>query len=282
MYLQHMPAYMLGDIREVPIDKLKNALYGQPEDRRGEEDLVPSDEKTADVFNPKINKKTKSDYVGPQTSQVGGIGGVAADSEDVCECGHSREEHDGAGCFADPEKCQCTKQPGMFDGEKDEISKKKPNYLFVYGTLRQGEPYYEKYLKDSKFVRNVKTQPKYHLVVTQAAGMVEGESAVEGELYEVPDEVMAEIDKYEHPYFRQEIELEDGSTAYAYFVPEEVSEVVEEAPRMHSPASDVESSVFPSDKDDENLNTDPDETFENRDIRRDPLTERSKYAGRKT
>ena len=159
---------------------------------------------------------------------------------------------------------------------------KKPNYLFVYGTLRQGEPYYEKYLSDSKFVRDVKTQPKYHLVVTQAAGMVEGESAVEGELYEVPDEVMAEIDKYEHPYFRQEIELEDGSTAYAYFVPEEVSEVVEEAPRMRSPASDVESSVFPSDKDDENLNTDVDESFENRDIRRDPLTERSKYAGRKT
>ena len=34
-------------------------------------------------FEPKIEKKTKSDYVGPQTSQVGGIGGPAAsDDED--------------------------------------------------------------------------------------------------------------------------------------------------------------------------------------------------------
>ncbi len=35
------------------------------------------------VFDPKIEKKTKSDYVGPQTSQVGGIGGpVGSDDED--------------------------------------------------------------------------------------------------------------------------------------------------------------------------------------------------------
>jgi hypothetical protein len=96
IYLAHMPAYMLGPIRAVPVDKLVNALYGGPEDRRGEEDLVPSEEKTAryiteselskykdgGVFDPKIEKKPKSDYVGPQTSQVGGIGGVGADSEE--------------------------------------------------------------------------------------------------------------------------------------------------------------------------------------------------------
>jgi hypothetical protein len=83
MYLCHMPAFMLGDIRAVPVDKLLNALYGEPEDRRGEEDLVPSEEKKEAKKKKKknIHRKTKSDYVGPQSAQVGGIGGVGADKE---------------------------------------------------------------------------------------------------------------------------------------------------------------------------------------------------------
>lgn len=46
MFLQHMPAFMLGNIREVPIDKLVDALDPKtdPEDRRDQEDLVPSEE----------------------------------------------------------------------------------------------------------------------------------------------------------------------------------------------------------------------------------------------
>jgi len=44
IYLQHMPEYMLGDIREIPVERLVNALYGEPEDRRGEEDEVPKEE----------------------------------------------------------------------------------------------------------------------------------------------------------------------------------------------------------------------------------------------
>jgi hypothetical protein len=110
--------------------------------------------------------------------------------------------------------------------------------------------------------------------------MVQGESAVEGELYEVPDHVMDEIDRYEHPYYRQEIELDDGTKANAYFVPEEVSDIVEEAPRM-SEGSDVESSVFPGAQDDENLRTDPVETDQNRDILREHDTERAKYRNAK-
>lgn len=49
VFLQHMPAYMLGDIREVPVDRLVNALYGEPEDRRGQEDVVPEEEKKAKI-----------------------------------------------------------------------------------------------------------------------------------------------------------------------------------------------------------------------------------------
>jgi len=45
VYLQHMPSYMLGDVREVSVDKLKHALYGEPEDRRGEDDAIPEEEK---------------------------------------------------------------------------------------------------------------------------------------------------------------------------------------------------------------------------------------------
>jgi hypothetical protein len=47
MFLQHMPAYMLGEIREFPVDRFVNALYGEPEDRRDQKDLVPSEEKKA-------------------------------------------------------------------------------------------------------------------------------------------------------------------------------------------------------------------------------------------
>ncbi|MGW8178018.1 MAG: hypothetical protein ACWGQW_04390, partial [bacterium] len=49
-YLKHMPSYMLGDIREVPVERLRNALYGEPEDRRGQEDQTPSEEKKAMIL----------------------------------------------------------------------------------------------------------------------------------------------------------------------------------------------------------------------------------------
>lgn len=87
MYLQHMPSYMLGEIRAVPIETLHNALYGEPEDRRGKDDLVPNEEKTAEDKAKKHKKKktvkTKSDYVGPQSSQSGGIGGVGGPAADI-------------------------------------------------------------------------------------------------------------------------------------------------------------------------------------------------------
>jgi hypothetical protein len=42
--------------------------------------------------------------------------------DDVCECGHERRLHDGAGCFADPETCECERQPGLLPGEPDQIT----------------------------------------------------------------------------------------------------------------------------------------------------------------
>jgi hypothetical protein len=92
-------------------------LYGKSEDRRGEEDLVPSEELTKEAQMHRL-----PDGSGFFTGVVG------TDKQDLCDCGHIREDHDGAGCFADPETCQCERQPGMFDGESDDITKsgKKP------------------------------------------------------------------------------------------------------------------------------------------------------------
>jgi hypothetical protein len=43
-------------------------------------------------------------------------------ASDICECGHRRDEHDGAGCAADPDERDCTRAPGTFAGEPDQIS----------------------------------------------------------------------------------------------------------------------------------------------------------------
>ena len=262
IYLQHMPGYMLGDIREVPVDKLKNALYGDPEDRRSQDDLVPSEEQDQKSSNGMtklpdgsgfftgvvgsrrlafilkiasysefalraLNSKdpvvtnllskfdraqskakicdeivrtmlTNNQFLSQLEQKLGPVeaprrpveealknkvkehpsqywgwqplGAPAAtetqpivheavriitklaahqcpecDMEmdydegrdaytcdcgyigpnspyDECTCGHKRCDHDGAGCFHDPETCTCEKQPGMFSGERDEIS----------------------------------------------------------------------------------------------------------------------------------------------------------------
>lgn len=59
MYLSHMPSYMLGDTREVSVDKLRNALYDKPEDRRGGNDLIPNEE---------LNKEAQIDYSDPASA----------------------------------------------------------------------------------------------------------------------------------------------------------------------------------------------------------------------
>ena len=363
MYLQHMPAYMLGDIREVPVDKLKSALYGEPEDRRGQDDLVPSEElkkpaddiekvalytklasyrdyaerilklldpelvselfrdrvdftkdnfgiisdmvrvmltdgrlldklkslfgpvevrrpveqiektvaprrdfgphdtrvleRQGDVFKPKVNKKTKSDYVGPSTSQVGGIGGVAAEDE--------KEK-------SDPKSHRLLTYRDLGGGGKDGEDK----IIFVYGTLREREPNYHKFMEHAKFLGKAKTEERYNLVVSDdSPGLTQGESAVEGELYLVPKQDVEKIDKYEAPYKRDFVWLDGHQLAHAYFLPEEADEIVEKAPHLESDkASGVANPDWPND---ENLDTDPTEDRESRDIPRQPNKENILY-----
>jgi 2'-5' RNA ligase len=194
--------------------------------------LVGND-KEADTFDPKINKKTKSDYVGPGTSQVGGIGGPTADAP-------------------------------------------QSNYLFVYGTLRKGEPNHH-FLENAKFLGAIKTMPKYELITAEdSPGLVEGGiNSIIGELYQVSDECLAEVDAFEQPYERILITLEDGRDACSYVFPHTKDHWVEEAPH-----SDKESDIaFPGSIDDSFMKNeiDPLETRESRDISRPADQERLKY-----
>ena len=92
--------------------------------------------------------------------------------------------------------------------------------LFVYGTLkRDGENHSR--LKDSEFMGKALTKPEYTLIFINGDSpdvKNGGNQEVMGELYLVPQYILEEIDKYESPYKRSMIHLEDGQKAFAYFL----------------------------------------------------------------
>ena len=92
--------------------------------------------------------------------------------------------------------------------------------VFVYGTLRQGEPFHH-LLEAAHFVDHAHTPPHYSLVnVGRYPGLVAGgHSCVAGELYRVDGKTTAILDDYEgHPldYLRQTITLSDDTKAETY------------------------------------------------------------------
>jgi gamma-glutamylcyclotransferase (GGCT)/AIG2-like uncharacterized protein YtfP len=94
--------------------------------------------------------------------------------------------------------------------------------LFVYGTLRQGEPRHE-LLAGAQFIGLTTTAPTFHLVdVGPYAALVRGgPTAVSGELYVADREVRRGIDiEREVPilFTRETIELSDGSQAETYLL----------------------------------------------------------------
>ena len=94
--------------------------------------------------------------------------------------------------------------------------------LFVYGTLKSGEPF--NHLLGSKPVLIIKSLPIYELIdLGDYPGLVEnGKTSIIGEVYCVSDEIVRVLDKYEgDEYIRKEIKLVDGSIAqtYVYIVP---------------------------------------------------------------
>jgi gamma-glutamylaminecyclotransferase len=101
--------------------------------------------------------------------------------------------------------------------------------IFVYGTLKNGFYWHDKYLADkSNFLGPAVTSKEYSLYIDGLPHMVfeESDTGVKGELYEVDTEVLAAIDDLEsHPmvYRREIIETfkEDGTPvkAWAYLRP---------------------------------------------------------------
>ena len=99
-----------------------------------------------------------------------------------------------------------------------------PATLFVYGTLKRGFKN-EFRMRNSRFVANARTRPLYRLLhLGDHPGMVsapEGGYAIEGELWQVPPETLAALDKFEGTpdiFARMAVELEGAVTsAEAYF-----------------------------------------------------------------
>jgi len=101
------------------------------------------------------------------------------------------------------------------DGESEVL-------LFVYGTLRRGQPA-QGMLEGARFVAEARTAPRYELLDLGAfPAMADGgKTAVAGEVYAVPPDLLPVLDRYEdcpHLYRRVAIDLADGSKALAYLV----------------------------------------------------------------
>ena len=97
--------------------------------------------------------------------------------------------------------------------------------VFVYGTLRRGEPNFA-LLKLALFVREAQTSPGHTLYALDGhPGMgPDGSTSVAGEVFEVDDETLTHLDALEgHPdwYLRVPITLADGETVETYILPSE-------------------------------------------------------------
>lgn len=98
-----------------------------------------------------------------------------------------------------------------------------PPYLFVYGTLMQGEGNQSCMPSRAKFLGEAQTQPGYSLLDMGLPGLVEDKSGgvVIGEVYEVDEDIIAILDHFEgHPdfYRRGKIRLQGPvMEAWCYF-----------------------------------------------------------------
>lgn len=95
-----------------------------------------------------------------------------------------------------------------------------PTLLFVYGTLRRGEPAHG-LLVDARPFGVARTEPRFDLLdLGEYPGLVRaGSTSVVGELYAVDERLLATLDEYEgvpEPYVRELVSLDDGRRAIAY------------------------------------------------------------------
>ena len=96
--------------------------------------------------------------------------------------------------------------------------------VFVYGTLcREGCSHH--LIEHCQFIKEAKTHSRYQLYTRGwFPSMTIDESlagGVYGEVYEVPDEYLPTLDRYEGApnfFYRSSVELADGDTAIAYLM----------------------------------------------------------------
>jgi gamma-glutamylcyclotransferase (GGCT)/AIG2-like uncharacterized protein YtfP len=93
--------------------------------------------------------------------------------------------------------------------------------VFVYGSLLRGEASHH-VIERASFVGVARTASSYALIDLgpYPALLRHGSDAIEGELYELAEDVLAAVDDFEgHPvlYRRDAVALEDGTVADAYF-----------------------------------------------------------------
>ncbi len=90
--------------------------------------------------------------------------------------------------------------------------------LFVYGSLRRGRENHDE-LEGAKYVGSARTDARYRLVQRDGyRALVDGDRVIEGELYDVSEELIARLDAFEGSgYVRATVALADGSTAFAYW-----------------------------------------------------------------
>jgi gamma-glutamylcyclotransferase (GGCT)/AIG2-like uncharacterized protein YtfP len=93
--------------------------------------------------------------------------------------------------------------------------------LFVYGTMMEGGENHPVIQDGAELLGDVKTKNKYHLYLLppDSPAIEKGTDKVVGQLFKVSVQTLAKADKFEHPYTRRPIELEDGRRVFAYFPP---------------------------------------------------------------
>lgn len=113
-------------------------------------------------------------------------------------------------------------------------SKKDKIYLFVYGSLKRGKEY-NYLLEKAKFISEAVTLEKYAMYLDDIPYVYKNRkiSYISGELYEIDDKILREIDLFEdHPkfYFRELVEVKTTKgiivKSWIYFFPEEKGELL--------------------------------------------------------
>jgi gamma-glutamylcyclotransferase (GGCT)/AIG2-like uncharacterized protein YtfP len=92
--------------------------------------------------------------------------------------------------------------------------------IFVYGTLRRGQPNHAQ-LQGARFVGRAHTEQRYEVVDVHGypALLEDGSVSVSGELYEVDDALLRRLDAFEEVpevYERKSVSLTGNQHAQAY------------------------------------------------------------------